>query len=421
MRSLYKKITSSITIKNGIWLYILQFFNTVFPLLTLPYVTRILGTNNYGIFSYALNIITYLQVIVEYGFNLSGARKIAICDNEKEIEKIYSKIVTTKILLLFLSLIILIPVIILSNFTIMQIYTIGIMFCIVLGTSITQTWVFQGKQKMKFVTISNVIIRFIFMILIFTLVKNENDLYLYSFLYAIAFVVIGIVQTIIISKMLRYKLKWCKFKECIDELKDGWYTFTTSAISKIYVGIGVTLLGIINGANASVVGIYSAIQKIPMVINMAYAPIGQAIFPYISKKYKTDKTFAIKFINKLVKLTFLCLLVVIILTVFFSRNIINIVFGEEYTEYHTILIPLVIWAFLGILNNILGIQVLVAQGKNKEYSRAFFIGSISIIGFNLILGIPFGVYGVSISVMLAELLLSILLIREVYWGKEIKE
>ena len=86
MKLPYKEILKNNTVKNGIWLYILQFFNTVFPLLTLPYVTRILGTNGYGIFSYALNIITYLQVIVEYGFNLSGAREIAIQESEKERE-----------------------------------------------------------------------------------------------------------------------------------------------------------------------------------------------------------------------------------------------------------------------------------------------------------------------------------------------
>ena len=78
----------------------------IFILLTTPYVTRILGTDNYGIFSYALNIITYLQVIVEYGFNLSGARKIAIFEDEKEREKIYSHIITAKLFLLVCSFLI---------------------------------------------------------------------------------------------------------------------------------------------------------------------------------------------------------------------------------------------------------------------------------------------------------------------------
>lgn len=56
--------------QNGMWLFILQIFNTVVPLLTLPYITRVLGTSNYGVFSLSLNWVTYFQVIVEYGFGL---------------------------------------------------------------------------------------------------------------------------------------------------------------------------------------------------------------------------------------------------------------------------------------------------------------------------------------------------------------
>ena len=60
---------------NGVWLYLLQFFNAVIPLLTLPYIVRILDTENYGIFSVALNIVIYMQVFVEYGFGMSATRK----------------------------------------------------------------------------------------------------------------------------------------------------------------------------------------------------------------------------------------------------------------------------------------------------------------------------------------------------------
>lgn len=421
MKLPYKEILKNNTVKNGIWLYILQFFNTVFPLLTLPYVTRILGTNGYGIFSYALNIITYLQVIVEYGFNLSGAREIAIQESEKEREKIYSRVVTAKLLLLSITIILTIGIIIVCHFSYEQTLTIIIMFLIVVGTAFTQTWLFQGKQKMKFVTISNSVIRIIFMLLIFLFVKEKEDLFIYSFLYAIVFLVIGIAQTFIIRKFFNYKYKICNFKECCKELKNGWYTFTTSAMSKVFTGISVTILGIINGSDASVVGIYSAIQKIPVAINMVYTPVGQAIFPYISKKYGIDYKFSMKLIKKLIKLVFLCMIIAIIVVLFFSYDIIKIAFGIEYTQYHLVLIPLIVWAFLGILNNLLGVQILVAQGKNKEYSEAFIISCISIVVLNIIFGILWNIYGVAIATMLSELILSISLIKKIFFKKKKEE
>ena len=75
-RQKINNVLKSKVFKNGFWLTILQLVNTVIPILTIPYITRILGAEEYGVFSIALNWVTYLQVFVEYGFGLSGARKV---------------------------------------------------------------------------------------------------------------------------------------------------------------------------------------------------------------------------------------------------------------------------------------------------------------------------------------------------------
>ena len=79
-----KKILKRKSVKNGAWLYLLQIFNTVVPLLTLPYITRILGAKQYGIFSIAINVIGYYQVVVEYGFAMSATRKVALSDKNSD-------------------------------------------------------------------------------------------------------------------------------------------------------------------------------------------------------------------------------------------------------------------------------------------------------------------------------------------------
>ena len=92
-------------VKNGISLYVLQIFNTVIPLITLPYITRILGAEQYGVFSKMLNYITYLQVFVEYGFTLTGASKISLANSQAEIDKIYSNILICKFINYVLSMV----------------------------------------------------------------------------------------------------------------------------------------------------------------------------------------------------------------------------------------------------------------------------------------------------------------------------
>ena len=77
MQNKLRQILNSKIIKNSFWLTILQCVNTVVPMLTIPYITRVLGTSEYGNFSTALNWIIYFQVIVEYGFGLTGAKKTA--------------------------------------------------------------------------------------------------------------------------------------------------------------------------------------------------------------------------------------------------------------------------------------------------------------------------------------------------------
>ena len=77
MQNRLSHILNSKIIKNSFWLTILQCVNTIVPMLTIPYITRVLGTSEYGNFSTALNWIIYFQVIVEYGFGLTGAKKTA--------------------------------------------------------------------------------------------------------------------------------------------------------------------------------------------------------------------------------------------------------------------------------------------------------------------------------------------------------
>lgn len=96
-----KKILKRKSVKNGAWLYLLQIFNTVVPLLTLPYITRILGAKQYGIFSIAINVIGYYQVVVEYGFAMSATRKVALSDkNSDSLSKTFSTVFFSRCILL---------------------------------------------------------------------------------------------------------------------------------------------------------------------------------------------------------------------------------------------------------------------------------------------------------------------------------
>ena len=395
-------------IQNSLWLAILQFFNTVVPFVTLPYITRVLGTDKYGVFSLALNWVLYFQVFVEYGFGYTGARRVSL-DNGKTKQLLFSKIITARLLLFCLSAVLVVIVSFAFHATEEQFICMAILFLMILGVAFQLTWLFQGMQEMKLITIINATSRLISVILVFIAVHGVNDLYLYCFCYSATFVVSALIGIIYAMHHYGLKLKLCSVPEAIDEVKDGWYIFISQAMAKVFSGIGTTVLGQV--ASKSIVGVYSAIYKIPYIMVLLFSPISQAIYPYLSKSYTIsidEGILQVKKISKYVLGFFSVLMLVIILL----RNpIANIAFGNDYSDYAIIVLPLSIWFLLSIMNNFLGIQILVASGKQKEYSRCFSISAGASVLLNIFLGKLFSIYGVACAAPVGEGVLTLLLYR----------
>ncbi|RFU60992.1 flippase [Bacillus sp. V59.32b] len=406
-----KILFSSKVMKNGSWLYILQIFNTLAPLLTLPYITRVLGASQFGVFSFSLNLIGYFQVIVEYGFNLSGSRKVAVARDKEEVERIYSAIMTSKVILCVATFFLMLLICQILSVNEMQFISMIVLYSMVIGLSLQQTWLFQGMQDMKYITIINVFARTLSVILIFLFVKEPSDIYIYCLLYAITFLLGGIISVIIIKNKLGIAFHIPSIKDVKTELQDGWYIFTTSAMTKVFSGFGITILGFTS--TESSVGIFSAIQKIPIIISMMFAPIGQVIYPYISKYYIESFEKGIQKVKKISMVIMPIVVIICIILILNSKYVVNLLFGDSYVAYYVLLIPLTLWMLLGILNNFLGVQIVVASGHEKEYSIAFNWGFISLILFNVALGFIWGLYGIAVAALVAELVLTLALIYQI--------
>lgn len=153
-----KRLAGKKALHNGMWLYLLQIFNTVIPLVTLPYITRILGPSQYGLFSISLNLQGYYQVIVEYGFGMSATRKVALQENSEEsLRGLYSRVLASR-LILMLPCIVLTIVYTLFNYSqVDQCVCLAILTATMIGYCFQLNWLFQGMQCMRFVSISNII------------------------------------------------------------------------------------------------------------------------------------------------------------------------------------------------------------------------------------------------------------------------
>lgn len=403
----FRRIIKSKVFKNGIWLTVLQIVNTVIPVVTIPYITRMLGSSEYGVFSIALNWVIYFQVLVEFGFGLSGARKVALLKESEQdkLNVLYNNIISSRIILFTISFLGLNIVALISGFDLKMYLSMLILFTMIVGTTFQLTWLFQGKQDMKFITIINVISRAISVLLVFLLVKDSNDLYLYCFLYSVTLLLSSIISIIIAHKKYGLKFKFSNIIEIKKEINDGKHLFASSAMAKIFNGFGITVLGIIS--TTSLTGIYSAIYKIPYVLTMFFSPVSQAIYPYNSSLFKDGFEKGINNIKSICIPIFLFFLIPSIIIIVFRNFIVNLLFGSEYSNYSIIVIPLVFQFLFAIINNFLGIQILVASGNQGKYTKSLLIGCLAIVICNFCFGKLFGIYGIAIASITSEIILSI--------------
>lgn len=401
------KILNSKFVSNGIWLYLLQFFNTIIPLVTIPYITRVLGVKGYGIFSTVVNICAYFQVIIEYGFNLTATREVALLNSDKKLNKVFSLVFFSRIILFLLCIVFIVVIMLFNKNNNVYLLCLIIFGVGLLAYCFQTNWLFQGKQEMKYISISNIISRIITTVAIFIYVKGIEDIYIYCILYVLSPFLSNFIGLIICLRKYHIRLVKITIKDCIDMLRRGAYIFFSNLSGKIFGSIGITFLAIFREDYE--VGLYSALYKIPFLILLLWNPISQIIYPNASERITKNFKEGFIFVKKMRRF-FLCSFIIFSLVVMLFLNEIIILFlGTEYCVKSYIIYPLLIWVILGINNNFWGIQILVGAGYDKLYSQVFQIGVIFSVLFNLLFVYIWGVEGAAIAPALSEFIISILL------------
>ncbi len=399
------------SIQNGAWLYAMQFFNSVIPLLTLPYVARIFTPEEYGYFSLALNYIGYIVVVVEYGFNMTGARKIAISNSSTEESQIFTIILIVRGALCLVCTIGVLIYCVIDGFTILSQCMIALVLMFV-GTVFDQTWYFQGKQNMKFIAIVNMVSRTLSAGLIFLCVRDASDLIVYCLLYSVVNFFNGLIATGIVCGKFKLRLQRIPLSKFREDVVEGWYLFTSTFSSKVLSSLGVTFLGWF--ATPYDCGIYGALYKIPSMLLLVWNPISQVLYPISCTKMADSFQAGSKFVRKM---QMICLsLSAIVCTIFFlfAKLFVNLLFGNDYVAYYYIVYPLLMWLLVAIYNNFFGVQTLLAAGYTKEYSGCIRWSALVSIAGNWV-GIYFwGIVGAAFAPLIGEIAMTVFL-----WKKKV--
>jgi PST family polysaccharide transporter len=393
-------------LENIFSLGLLQGANFFLPLITIPYLVRILGPDYFGLLAFATATIMYLALITDYGFNLSATRQISIYrDNHKKVSEIFSSVMIIKTSLMLIGLVgIIILVTVVDKFhEHWEVYIVT--FGIVIGQVLFPIWLFQGVEMMKYITYINIFSKIIFTILIFIFVDSKSDFLLVPLFTALGSILGGIWSLNLVINKMCYKFAWPRWTEIKFQLKDGWHVFFSSIAISIYTISATFILGLLT--NNSAVGQFAAVDKIIQAGKGIYQPISQAIFPMIGKKFHQDKLLALMLIKRLTQITILTMSMLSGCIYLFSEFIIRIILGDQYLDAIILLkimspLPLII-----SISNILGIQVMLNLGLKSAFSLILSTAALGGVALSLLLVPILQEKGVAYTMVVVEIFVTI--------------
>lgn len=393
-------------IQNICSLGLLQGANYLLPFLTFPYLVRVLGPDNFGLIAFATALITYAALLSDYGFNLSATRQISIHrENHKKISKIYSTVMVIKLTLMMLSLIsVVVLVTLVDRFNEnWEVYIIS--FGLVVGQVLFPIWLFQGLEIMKYITYINLVSRAIFTSLIFLFVHQESDYLLVPILSSLGALLSGIWAQRIILGVMKYEFLWPSIDDIKKQLGEGWHFFISSIAISFYTTSTVFIIGLLNGN--TIAGQYAAAEKIIQAFKGLFEPIGQALFPYSSKKMKLDVLSAQQYINQVAFIIGMVMGVVSFGVYYFSEELVIILLGEQYIDCTLMVKIMSPLPFVIAISNIYALQGLYNLGLSSAVSK--FLVRISSIHILLILVVvnSYAAIGAASMVVLTETIITL--------------
>lgn len=417
--SIFREKEKKQVFSNFVSLSVLNGISFLFPLITVPYLTRVLGPSMFGLVAFATVIVQYFMIFTSFGFAFSATRQISINRNDiQKISKIFSAVIFIKLMISVICGTVLLMLILsfeqFRNQSLLFIYTFGI----VIGDALIPVWLFQGMEKMKFITIVNFVSRLTFTLLIFVFVKSESDYLIVPLFTTYGYLIAGVLSFIIAYKTFKLYVVWPNIKEIKIQLKESWPLFVSTFSINLYRNANVLLLGLLT--NYTLVGYYSSAEKVIKGMQSIISPVSDALFPYMSKKFvNTGNQKNANFLIRLGKYYFVILIAISAIFLLFARPVVTVFLGEKFIASIPDMQIMSFVILFGGMNYFLGILGLVNMGYKKKFMVFVAItGVISII--NLFYFIYFfGDRGASASMLLSEFILFVMLSVYVFKIKKV--
>lgn len=402
MSNLFNRIKSNsdakTVINNFAWLSVLQIAGYIFPLISIPYLAKVIGVDGFGKIAFASAVIIWIQTITDWGFNFTATRDVAKNKNDKlMVSEIFSNVLWSRMLLMIISFVVLSILVVLIPLFKDNYLVIFASFLMIPGHICFPDWFFQAVEKMKYITILNLLFKLLFTLSIFLVVKEKDDYLWQPILISLGYVVCGMISMYIILVRWKIELNRFSFAKVMKTIRSSTDVFINNLTPNLYNSFSVMLLGFCGGSQAN--GLLDGGNKFVNITTQFQTTLSRAFFPYISRKEDKIGLFA--------RINNICSILLCVILFVFAPTIIHLMLSEEFEGSIVILRLLAISLIFTGLSNTYGTNYLIVRHKEKILRNLTLISSV--IGF--VLAIPlvyyFSVVGAALTILISRGILGV--------------
>lgn len=368
--SIRKNSDAKALISNFVWLSVLKVIGYIFPLVTMPYLARVIGVAGFGEIAFAVSVMVFFETFTDFGFNYTATRDIARCrDDRQTVSVIFSNVFWSKMLLMLIAFVVLCILV----FAIPSFYEkrllLFLTFLYIPGHIIFPDWFFQAMEQMKYITILNVVSKALFTALVFVAINQPSDYVWQPLLNAIGFWVSGAIAMGFIYKQFGVRILKPSMPSIWAAIKGSANMFVSLIFPNLYTNFSTILLRTTCGEIAT--GLYDAGARFINLVNQLFDVLSRAFYPFLSRRI--DKHEVYVYISGAGS-------AMASLALFLGAELlVKIFYTPEFSDAAMVIRIMAISPIAFFLMNAYGANYLVVQGKEKIYRNITIL--FSVLGF----------------------------------------
>ncbi|RYE90429.1 MAG: flippase [Cytophagaceae bacterium] len=383
-------------------LFSVQIANFLLPLLTVPYVVRIIGPDKLGLLNFSQAYVAYFSLLINYGFDMAAVRSIAANRADKEAtNRIFSQVMAGKALLWVLSTVIFAIVTAASPEFRGHLFLHVCTYLVCIGQVLAPFWLYQAMEDLGRVAIFNFAVKLILSLSVLLLIHKAEDYFFQNLAISVSQIVVSVVALYVAMRRFGIKFSWPTGPELRHRFREDRTLFFSNVTIQIYAGSNIFLLGLMSLPYN--VGIYAAGTRLEsMAESFIGLALNSAFFPIVAQAFGQGREQGLRMVRNVFFPLLLLLLVVAAGLWLVGPFALTLLFGAKFEGAGAILRVVAVLPLIIGLSNLLGLHTML----NLRMDRAFFLitagGSVLGLLFNWLLIRHFAHVGAAYAVVITE-------------------